>query len=262
MKLRYMIGIFLCLGLLSACTLTQAEPEATATPSETLTSVPFTPTQTLTSTITRTPRPSETPTMTLTQRSTPTPVTFTPTATSPYPVGPQTPLPDGGFVEIATENVAQLKPVFSIVRQEVWQSAASRDGTKLFVATNNGIFVYDRQGQQLAHWPSLILHNQPCASCISVNGDGTRFAITTHREGQWFAQVYNVHDDQASLLLEKPIEAPVRGLINEVRVAISSGGALLAYGAADKDTTVIDMNNSQVLLTDSGGGRFNCFLAR
>ena len=256
MKVRYTLVIFFFLGLLAACQTPQSPPEATPTdtpePSSTPTVVPitFTPTASFTSRPTITIEPSHTPLRLVT----PTVSTAQSAPTSLYPVGPQTPLPDAGFVEITTQNVAQLTPVFSILRRDIWQSAASRDGKQLFVAANDGIFVYNRQGQQIAHWPSVLLHSQPCQSCLSVNTDGSRFAVTTHRNGQWFAQVYNVYENEANLLLEKPIGASVTGVVNEVRVALSPDGLLLAYGAGDGDTLVIDMNDGQVLLTNPGGG--------
>jgi WD40 repeat protein len=253
MKIRHAFFVIVFLALLSGCKSVALNivPTATITPTSLWTAKPTrTVTPSRTPTITKTPSPSRTPQNTLM----PTPsITPKPTPTSPYPVGPKTPLPPGDFPAISTENVSKLAPVFKIIKQSIWQSAVSRDGKKLFVAANNGLFVYDRQGQQLSYWPSLILPSLPCETCLSINTDGSRFALATHRNGKWFAQVYNVYENSANLLLEKPIDVPVQGIVNEARVAISPDGLLLAYGAGGSDTLLIDMNSSQTLLTNKGG---------
>ncbi len=257
MKVRHLFFALVFLGLLSACGRPQppAEatatltPEASSTPAPTSTLPPIAPPtsrMTITVEASRTPKSLPSATASLTPGIPNTP-------TSPYPVGVTTPIPDPGFLEIIPENVAQLTPIFKIAQQSIWQSAASRDGQLLFVGTNNGMFLYNRQGQELASWPSMIVPNLPCEACMSINSDGSRFALATHKDGKWFAQVYNVYENVPTLLLEKPINAPVRGIVNEVRVAISPDGLLLAYGAAEGDTLLIDMNNSQTLLTNQGG---------
>ncbi|MGC1377199.1 MAG: hypothetical protein WA821_13295 [Anaerolineales bacterium] len=253
MKIRHAFLVIALLTLLSACKSVALNivPTATITSTSLWTAMPTrTPTPSRTPKITYTPSPSRTPKNTLM----PTPsITSKPTPTSPYPIGPKTPLPSGNFQAITIQNVSQLAPVFQIVKQSVWQSAVSRDGKKIFVAANNGLFVYDRQGQQLSYWPSLILPSLPCETCLSINADGSRFALATHKDGKWLAQVYNVYENNANLLLEKPIDAPVQGIVNEARVAISPDGLMLAYGAGDGDTLLIDMNSSQTLLTHKGG---------
>ena len=205
---------------------TTAAPGLTETPSPTSTPIP---------TDTETPTLTATPTITAT-------ITPVPTRKSPYPVGLGTLLPDLGFPEIGVETLGKLKPVFRIINQDLWHSAASRDGKQLFAATSNGLVVYDRQGKELAYWPSIILYNLPCGSCLSVNRDGSRFALVTRKDGVWEAQVYNVDGEKAALLFEQPIDAAFHGAANEVRVALSPDGLLLAYGG-DGDTLVIDLGS-------------------
>ena len=253
MKIHHILLILILPALLSACRVPFAPITSTptVTPSSTSTLPPtLTVTITLTQVPSRTRPPTETPTASRTLRPT---QTVTPTVTSIYPVSLETPLPNPGFAEITTENAAQLSMVFQLVQPSIWQTAISRDGKQLFFATNQGIYVYDRQGKQMAYWPSIMLPSQPCETCLSINTDGTRFAVMTHREGKWLAQVYNVFDNNANLLLEKPVEAAFRNIPNEVSIALSPDGLLLAYGSADGDTILTDMNSSQVLLTHPGG---------
>jgi WD40 repeat protein len=261
MKIRHIFSIIIFLGLLSACRTPRLPGSAAATLTAETPSKPgegpvLTVTASHTPTSSRTPTVSPTPTASITQKALPTStasITPRPTPTSPYPIGPGTPLPNPNSSEITTQNISQLVPIFKIVQQNIWQSAASRDGKQLFVATNNGVFVYDRQGQQLAYWPSIILSNLPCETCLSINSAGTRFALTTHRDGKWFVQVYNVFENEANLLLEKPMDGSVLGIVNEAHVAISPDGLLLAYGTSTSATLLIDINNNQTLLTDKGG---------
>jgi WD40 repeat protein len=202
-------------------------------------------------TATLTPTATETPTATLTPTSTPT-LTPLPTRTSPYPVGMGTPLPDMGFLEINVGNALQLTPVFKISTQIIRHTAISRDNEKLFTATSNGLVVYDRQGKQLAFWPSILSYDLPCESCLSVNRDGSRFALVTRRDGKWEVQVYNVDGDTVALLFQQSIEAAFQNVENEVRVALSPDGALLAYGAGDGDTVVMDLRSIQEVFKYSG----------
>lgn len=257
MKIQHVILTLTCIVFLSGCRVPFAPVPATPTPESSATSTPLPrPTDTLT----RTPAPSSTHFLTHTPTVSPTagPAKPTnaipPTATSPYPVGAGTPLPNPGFVEITNDNATKMIPIVKIIQQKVWQSAASRDGKLLFVATNNGMFLYDKQGQQLAHWPSIMLPDQPCASCLSINSDGSRFALMTHRDGKWLAQVYNVLENNESLLFEKIIdETTVQSIPNEARIAISPDGLMLGYGVADNDTLLTDFGSGQTLLTSQGG---------
>ena len=256
MKIRPVFLTLLLLGLLSGCQMPFAPVPATPTPTESPTSTQL---PTLTATLTFTPAPTqthfltETPTPSSTPRPTKTIPPIPPTATSPYPVGIGTSIPDPGFVEITTENTARLSLVLQTVQQNLWQTATSRDGKQLFVATNNGLLVYDKQGQQLAHWPALLTSSQPCEACLSINADGTRFAVMTHHAGKWLAQVYNVYENNPVLLLEKPLDIEVKNTPNPVHTALSPDGLLLAYGSKDGETILIDMNNSQTLVSNQGG---------
>ena len=213
-----------------------------ASPTYTPPRIPATPPRTNTPV----PTSTETPTPTLTPTITPT-LTPYPTRTSPYPVGIGTPLPDMGFPEIAVTNVPQLTPVFKVIAQNIWQTAMSRNGQELFVATSNGLVVYDKQGQQLAAWPSIMLYDSPCQSCLSIDDDGSRFALMTRQDGKWQLQVYDVKGTQANLLLNQPMDAAFQNSSNEARVALSTNGLILAYGAGDGDTAVMDLDAKKTL---------------
>lgn len=253
MKIRHIFLTLTLLGLLSGCRVPFAPVTPTPIPTASFTATPRpseTPTITLTPFPSRTRRPTETSTASRTPRST---GTISPTPTSIYPIHHGTPLPDGGFAHITTANADKLTLVYQLVRENIWSTTTSRDGKLLFVATNRGIYVYDRQGLEVAHWSDIQLPGRACEGCISVNTDGSRFAIMTHKDAKWLARVYNVFENTATLLLEKPIEVAFQGIPNEVSVALSPDGLLLAYGTAEGNTLLIDMNSNQVLLTNGGG---------
>jgi len=253
MKIHSAFFALITLALFSACGIAPAGGRPIEIPTVSV-QIPFLASQTpipspvMTSTETPTPTSSPTVTSTPTETLTSTPK---PTRKSPYPVGVGTLLPDLGFQEISFEKAPDLKPVFRIMDQNFWHSAISRDGTKLFAATSNGMLVYDRQGKQLTYWPSIILY-QSCKNCLSVNRDGNRFALMTRKDGKWEMQVYNVNGEDAALLYKLPIEAAFRGDENEVRVALSPDGLLLAYGTADGDTVVMDLSSIQPVFTVKG----------
>ena len=255
MKIRFVFLMLTTLALLTGCRVPFAPVPATETPTITPTRTrrpTETPTITPTPFPTRTRLPSETPTASRTPKPT-TAVVVVPTATSIYPVGYGTPLPDPGFVEITTANVAKLTPVFELVQHTIWMTTTSRDGKLLFVATNYGIFVYDKLGQEVAHWADILLPGLPCEACLSVNTDGSRFAVMTHKDGKWSAQVYNVLENNPVLLLEKPVEAPFLGVSNEASIALSPDGLLLGYGTTTGTLLLIDMNSSETLLANNDG---------
>src|SRR5258706_6460354 len=256
MKIHYAFFALIVLALFSACGLAPSAAGPTATAASVLpggSDATVMPNLTETASPTSTPIPThtETPTVTSTPTVTAT-ITPFPTRKSPYPVGPGTPLPDLGFPEIGVETLDKLKPVFRIIDQDIWQSAASRDGKELFAATSNGLAVYDRQGKQVAYWPDIIAYDLPCGSCLSVNRDGSRFVLATRKDGGWEAQVYNVDGEDAALLFQQPIDAAFQGAANEVRIALSPEGLLLAYGGGDGDTVVIDLSSLKQVFSYQG----------
>lgn len=253
MKIRHVFLTLILMGLLSACRMPFAAVTATPTSTPSLTATKR-PTETVTITQTKAPSRTIPPTDEPTGSRTPKPsATVSPTPTSPYPVNLNTPIPNPGFVEIVPENASKMIPVLQFTQRKVWTSAISQNGKQLFVATNQGIFVYDRDGKQISHWESIILPSQPCQSCLSINTDGSRFAMMTNRAGKWLAQIYNVYENNPALLLEKPIDAKFQGIANEVNIALSPNGLMLAYGTLEGDVLLTDVNNSQVLLTSKGG---------
>ena len=118
------------------------------------------PTLDLTPSKTIPPPPTDVPTATITPSITPT-VTLTPTPKIYAPAGPGTPMVDMGFPLITFDSVPQLTPVFQAMKADVRTSAASGDGEKLFVSTSNGLFVFNKAGEQLAYWGNIFTFDIP-----------------------------------------------------------------------------------------------------
>jgi WD40 repeat protein len=231
--------------LLTACSLPQlpslSSPSRTKSPGSPTAAGTDTPIPTST----ETPTPSATPTITPT-------LTPRPTRTSPYPVGLGTPLPDLGFPAITVASVPALKPAFRLIGEQIWLTSPSRDGTKLFAATSNGLVVYDAQGRVVQRWPAIMMYDGICENCLSINHDGSRFALVTRQDGKWQAQVYDVTGQQAGLTVKVPIDAPFEAAPDPVRLALSPDGQLLAYGAGQGDTVVVNLSDMTNLLTYQG----------
>jgi len=210
---------------------------------------PGTPTPTATITPTIPPPPTEIPTITLTPTITRTP-SLTPTPRVYVPAAAGTQVIDMGFPPIALENVPQLTPAWQAMRPEIRLAAQSADGQKLFVSTSNGLFVFDKSGAQLAHWRDVFTHAIPCKNCLTVNQDGTLFAVLTRNAGRWEAQVYDVQDIKwKNLRLSIPLEAVYRGRENEGLVILSSDGRFLAYAAGGSTLRVFNLQNGRQVLS-------------
>lgn len=202
---------------------------------------PAAPLETPTPTVT--PLPTETPT--------PTPsITPWPTRKSPYPAALGTQVIDMGFAPIGVENVPNLIAVFSAQRGDLRHAAASRDGQKLFVTSANGLFVFNRLGEQLAHWPELTTFKMECDNCLSVNRDGSRFAFLARNAAQWEAQVYEIRGDAAVKILGLPVDAAFLNRANEGRIALSPDGMLLAYATSSTPLRVFDLASGLQVFTD------------
>jgi WD40 repeat protein len=159
-----------------------------------------------------------------------------------------TALIDTGFVPISVENVPQLGPVFGALATLPHHHAASADGEKLFLTTTNGLFMFDRKGKVLGHWPNILSTQNDCESCISANEDGSRVAVITRNAGMWEAQVYDIRADQASLSLSLPSEKSYQGIPNEASIAISPDDRYLAFKAGPTALRVFDLQTKQTVL--------------
>ena len=198
-------------------------------------------------TLTLAPTPTATATAspTLTPTSTWTPV---PTPKSPYPVSQSTPIFDVGFQAIHPDNVPQLTTVFTALEGTRRHSAASADGQKLFLTTSDGLFVFNRNGQMLSHWNNIFTTDIPCESCISVNRDGSRFAVITRNAGKWEAQVYDVKGDAATLMIALPVDYTFQNVRNEASIAISPDGTFLAFSAGKVNLRVLNLETKLPVL--------------
>jgi WD40 repeat protein len=238
MKPSATLVLFACSLLLAACGATAqtpapavpAAPTDQPAPADTANPPAVDSLPTLTPTETRVLRPTVTVLPTRTPR---------PGPTSPYPFSFETPMPDLGVPVIALDTVAQLSPLYLIQKDKIWHSAASGDEQKLFVATTNGLFVYDRQGQQLAHWPSLFTHDLPGEPMLTVNRDGSRFALITRNAGKWEARLYyNVAGADPLLTFVLPLDGDFNNL---QRILLSPDDRYLAYGAGDAPLRILDL---------------------
>ena len=197
-----------------------------------------------------TPTPQDTVTPSPTQIAS---VTFTPnpapTRKSPYPAAPGTPVIDLGFQPISVEQVKFLKPVFSLQTTPIRRhSAISTDGQRLFMSSSDGTFLFNRQGEILAHWPDILTANIACDSCISTNRDGSQLAIITRSAGNWEAQVYDVRGNQAALNLALPVAPAFLASPNEAGIAIAPDGAFLAIHAGAGSLRVLDLKTKLQVL--------------
>lgn len=212
---------------------------------------PGTPTPTATITPTIPPPPTDIPTPTLTPTITRTP-SLTPTPRVYAPAAAGTQVIDMGFPPIELETIPQLTPVWQAMKPVIRQAVSSGDGQKLFISTSNGLFVFDKSGAQLAHWRDIFTRATPCKNCLTVNQDGSLFAVLTRNAGRWEAQVYEVQDFKWKVLrLNIPLEASYRGQENEGLVILSPDGGFLAYAAGDSTLRVFNLQNGrQVLSSD------------
>ncbi len=204
-------------------------------------SVPVEPSATATATATITPSPTATPTETPT-------LTPVPTHKSPFPAAQGTPLIDSGFQTISVDNLQLFTLVFSALESSLRHHAISADGQKLFLSSSNGTFLFNRAGEMLAHWRNIFTADFPCENCISVNSDGSRFAVITRNSGAWEAQVYDVQTDQATLALALPVEGDFNGLRNDASIAISPDNNFLAFRAGTAPLRVIDLKSGLQVL--------------
>lgn len=221
-------GTLPALPFLSAATLPPADG-APALPTNT-----YPPPPTVEPSLTPVPTSTAIPTATITPSPTVTPRVYQPSA-------PGTPFVDQGFAPFTLENAPQLKVVFQAMRADVRQAVPSRDGTKLFVSTSNGLFVFDQSGKLLAHWLDIFTTSHPCQRCLDVNRDGSRFAVAARSAGQWQVTVYAVDGNWAIPKLAFPVEKDFLGADNEARVAFSPDDLYLAYSAGASALRVFNL---------------------
>lgn len=204
-----------------------------------------------------TPGPSPTPTLPPTATLTPIPTaTFTetptltpaPTRKSPFPAAPGTPMLDPGFQPITLENLPALAPIFTALESTRRHAAISADRQKLFLSTSTGLFLFNRKGEVLAHWKKVFTAEIPCESCLSVNRDGSRFAVMTRNAGKWEAQVYDVQGENLTQVFAFPAEPVFQGLRNEASIAISPDNGYLAFKAGAGTLHVINLETKLQVL--------------
>ncbi len=249
MTIRHFFSALILAILLSGCSSIQisfnATPQATSAGTEeaqahaSATSTPaFTSTPLPTATSTPTTIPSDTPT------STP-----SPQPTAAFPVLPGTPVPDLGFSTIGMTNVDQLSPVLTVLNTRPWQIAITPDRQKFFVAAANGISVYDQSGSLLARWQNIFTYDIACDTCLSVDADGSRFAVITRNNGAWEARVYGVEGTAASLVQTIPVDGNFLTGTDPAAVALSPDGNFLATSAGNTGhLQVVDLQGHQTVL--------------
>lgn len=242
MKRISIITLLLMAVFLTACSGT-LPAEFNFLPTNTSLPETATPEMTATAAATLTPLPTYTATATFT------PV---PTRRSPFPVTLGTPLPDPGFQRIGSGNVPLLGNVFNhlAVRRQV--TLVSPNQQRVLIATTGGLFLLDREGNILSHWPELRLFDNPCQYCISVNADASRFAMFVRTNGVWEVRVYDVVDGQPNLIKSIPAPGPFGDSSDPVQVALSTGGDILAYSTSRESFAVHDLILDQPLYEFKG----------
>ena len=189
---------------------------ASPTPTITLTNTPtvthmLTPTPTATPTITPIPTQTSTPTQTYTP---------TPTHTPQLPVRQETPFPTPGN-PITLENAAQMRELARYGAPVVRAMQLSGDRQRLFVATSDGLSIFDAHSLQLLHQLDVVIHQRAYigyeASFIQVSQDGERFALLTDTELQ-------VRQADGELLFNISIQES-----KYTSMALSPDGQLLFY---------------------------------
>lgn len=226
--LKRPVSLVLLVFVIAACNtipfLNTPAPAATLPPSETWT-----------------PWPTSTPTLT------PTP---SPTRRSPYPAGVGTPVRDVGFVAISAENLPNLRRVLLRVDQSQLAVAVSADQQKILAAATSGLFLFNRNGEQLAAWANLLLYGEKCSACLAVNSDASRFAILTRNEKEWLIAVYDVNGSDLTPAREISLGNSLPPLSALGQVALSPDGKLLAYNTVESaNTQVIDLQTGDSVFT-------------
>ena len=254
MKKQIAIMTVVFIGLLSACNnpiIIPADVAVTLPPNQDFilrATAPVTP-NVISEQGTSVPTDTPVPTSTATELPTLTPTQPPqPTRKSPYPVAISTPLIDMGFQIIDTNNATQLGVVFSSLTTSPRHATISADGQKLFLSTSNGTFLFNRQGEILAHWPNIFTAAIPCESCISSISSGDRFAVITRNAGKWEAQVYDVRGSQAALVLSVPVGADFASTPNEASIAISPDSFYMAFKAGASSLRVLDLRTKLQVL--------------
>jgi WD40 repeat protein len=110
------------------------------------------------------------------------------------------------------------------------------------------LFLFNRQGEMLAHWKNIFTAGIPCESCLSVNRDGSSFAVITRNAGKWEAQVYEVNGRDVSQLLALPVDYTFKSIRNEASIAISPDGTYLAFSAGAVTLRVLNIETKLPVL--------------
>ncbi len=236
MKLRLLVLTF----FLAACAPLQNLQIPQLFPAAPTAGIPGSPTATVTL------RPTWTPTATITPQ---------PTRPALFPVAQGTPLPDMGFPEIGMGNASLLSAVFRGMENRFLALTVSADGQKVFVAATDGLYLFDRSGQEIAAWRDLTLFDQPCAACLSANRDGSRLALSLRNLGAWELRVYDIVGNQATLVKTLASAAPFVNAPNQNRLALSPDGLWLALAVGDENLRVISLQDDAVIFNYRGAAQ-------
>lgn len=196
-----------------------------------------------TATATREPLPTRTSTPTLTPA---------PTRRSPFPVNIGTPLPDMGFPAIGVGNTSNLKAAFSISSLRRQAAVLSADQQSVVIASELGVTVFDRQGNQVANWPALRLFDMPCQNCLAVNRDASMLAMLARSELGWQIRVYDIVDNQPVVYKTFDLSQAFRFAPNPAHLALSPDGRLLAYGPGNAPFVVVDLSTDEQVYKSTG----------
>ena len=202
---------------------------------------------------------TSTPTMMPSTTSTATPI-VTPTPQIPILLG--TPSPNSSS-EILEGNVSNIQNIAIINGFPTFQSAVSKDGNYLYIATTEGIYIYDTFSKTLIQRFDAYID---CIDCYGYPGGGWRGNIDISDDGKRFVvsniETIQVWSIEGFLIFEKPREtyetehaqgtAPV--------VNISPDGSLITFSDFDFNRfpqrifQIINVDNKNLIYEWDGQG--------
>ena len=208
-----------------------------------------TTTQTASATFTNSPTSPAMPTVTLTPTVRPSQTqTHTPTPTFALPVDISTPLPEN-LHEITADNITNIREIVRTGSPVIRGNWFSNDGKLGFIASTDGLVVYDLATKQIIKIFDVILPPQESYPDyrLSLNSDGTRFSILTDEK----VEVWDINQGKIFELLFDKIGA---NFDRPYYVTISPDGKLLGVGPIEMFSegrewaiTLYDIDNAQIL---------------
>jgi WD40 repeat protein len=227
--MRNSLAIFVLILLSAACSTNTplpdnqaptipASPVPSATPSSTASASP---------TASFTVKPSQTPLPTQTPSATPSP-------TPVLPVKQGTPFPLIDSQVITAGNATQIRELARYGDPVVKEWQLTADGSLLFLATTDGVKIYDVETLELFSLVDVLIRRWSTDS-FSVSADGSRFGIVTR-------DAFQVYDIDGNLLVNWHPEI----LSGTTRVLISPDGKFASfyiYPEMPADQSGIDRDN-------------------